>query len=104
MRLEYEAAIRALVQEEGIDGGVVYEDPHVRLSDVLAVIDSWGRVPVVQETNEDAFWDIAREAVAEYIEHYWPTDEGQLTRLARAESIVNRIRSTGEPTDQDAGR
>jgi len=39
VRLEHEAAVRGLLLPEGIDGGIVYEDPHLRLSEVLAVVD-----------------------------------------------------------------
>ena len=100
MKLEHEAAILALVQPDGIDGGVVYEDQHVRLSEVLTVIDSWGSTHIPEyELAGDDVWNVVRDAVAEYIERHWPVDEGQLTRMARAESLVNRIRQILEPEE-----
>jgi len=97
VRLEHEAAVRGLLLPEGIDGGIVYEDPHLRLSEVLAVVDSL--IPVKQVVV------VERETLAvvldEYLGAYWPVPEGRLNREARVASILNRLRAAletpGEP-------
>ena len=82
MNADLERAILALVDPEGIDGGIVYDDPHVRLSEVMAVIDSAGVLE-----------PIAADVLDDYLRRYWPTHEGAATRRSRVDSILNRVRS-----------
>jgi hypothetical protein len=59
-------------EARSIDGGIVYEDPHVRLSEVLAAIDA---------------------VVDGYLWAFWEPSEGEMQRRARTNSIVHRVES-----------
>ena len=79
MNTDLERALLALVDPDGIDGGIVYADPHVRLSEVMAALDD---VPPAGRM---------RAVILDYLTAYWPVPISKAALMARADSLVARL-------------